>query len=376
MLRIHRVILLDLVTTLILGMVVVTSVLFGGLVLQTMGRTQGLGFSFLLTLLPPLLPVAVAFGMPYSFLISVALVYGRMASDREVVALRISGVSPRVTAMPAIALGAVLSLVSLAFNGWVLPDAAQTVRIQSRNLVDVFLGQLGGAERTIALRRFRFSFGSYQPGSRPGGVGTFRDFELDLRERDGTLVHKMWGDAVRLARDGDELVIRAPIAYALNASSGAAPSLKRAPIQENVGRVEGLGLAAQFNDVVGSDRFEAKAKDVSLPDVAYLVQRGDTPKVPWKRSAVELHARVAGAFAPFAFGLASVAVSLLLTARSRRLTGILVSLLVVLAVHFPLAVAGKSLADGGRLPPWAGMWLADAALIVLGVGLLARAARR
>lgn len=143
MLRIHRVILLDLVTTLILGMVVVTSVLFGGLVLQTMGRTQGLGFSFLMTLLPPLLPVAVAFGMPYSFLISVALVYGRMASDREVVALRISGVSPRVTAMPAIALGAVLSLVSLAFNGWVLPDAAQTVRIQSRNLVDVFLGQLG-----------------------------------------------------------------------------------------------------------------------------------------------------------------------------------------------------------------------------------------
>lgn len=376
MLRIHRTILVELVTTLLLGLVVVTSVLFGGLVLQTMGRTQGLGFSFLVTLLPPLLPVSVAFAMPYAFLIAVALVYGRMASDREVIALRISGVSPRVTAMPAIALGAVLSLVALVFNGWVLPDAAQSVRIQSRNIVDLFLGQLGSAERTISLRRFRFSFGSYEPGARPGGVGTFRDFELDLRGRDGTLVHKMWGDEVRLARHDDELVIQAPRAYILNETTGGAPSLTRGPVQQNVGRVESLGLAAQFNDVVGSDRFEAKAKDVVLPDVAYLVARGDTPKVPWRRSAIEFHARLAGAFAPFAFGLASVAVSLLLTARSRRLTGILLALVPVLAVHFPLAVAGKSLADGGRVPPWAGMWLPDAALVALGLALLWKASRR
>jgi hypothetical protein len=278
--------------------------------------------------------------------------------------------------MPAIALGAVLSLVALAFNGWVLPDAAQSVRIQSRNIVDLFLGQLGSAERTISLRRFRFSFGSYEPGARPGGVGTFRDFELDLRGRDGTLVHKMWGDEVRLARHDDELVIQAPRAYVLNETTGGAPSLTRGPVQQNVGRVESLGLAAQFNDVVGSDRFEAKAKDVVLPDVAYLVARGDTPKVPWRRSAIEFHARLAGAFAPFAFGLASVAVSLLLTARSRRLTGILLALVPVLAVHFPLAVAGKSLADWGRVPPWAGMWLADAALVAVGLAFLWKASRR
>jgi hypothetical protein len=323
-----------------------------------------------------LIPVAVAFGMPYSFLLAVALVYGRMASDREITALRISGIPPRVIAAPVLGLGAVLALVAFLFYGWVLPDAAQAVRIQSRNLVDLFLGQLGGSERTIALRRFRFSFADYEPAGRPGGVGVFRDFELDLRARDGTLINKVFGGEARLSRRDDELVIYTPEANIIAEAPGGKASVTRGRVEQNVGHVERLGLAAQFNDVVGHEGFEAKSRDVAWPDLAYFIVRGNTPRVPLKRSAVEFHMRLAAACSPFVFGLIAVAVSLQLTSRSRRLTGFLLAFLPVLLLHLPLLVAGKSMADGGRVAPWIGVWAANLVVATLGLGLLWRAGRR
>lgn len=376
MLRIQRALLIELVVTLLLGLIIVTSVMFTGLCLQMMGRTQGLELRYLLALLPPLLPVAIAFGAPYAFLLAVSLVYGRVVADRELIALRISGVHPRVAAAPVMAVGAVLSLVAFVANGWVLPDAAQAVRIQSRNLVDQFLGQLGGSERTIALRRCRLSFGAYEAAERPGGVGVFRDFELDLRTKDGNLTQKMMGAEARLRRRDDELVLESPRAYVIVEDPDGKVGTQLRRVKVDMGHVEALGVSAQFNDIVGSDRFEAKAKDVDLPDVAYLVQRGDTPKVPLRRSVVEWHARLAGAFAPFVFGLTAVAVCFQLTARTRRLTGFLLAFLPVLLIHFPLLVAGKSLADGGRVAPWIGMWGADIVLLVGGLFLLRRAYAR
>jgi lipopolysaccharide export LptBFGC system permease protein LptF len=375
-LRIHRAILGELAATLALALVVVSSVLFAGLVLQTMGRTQGLEFRYLLTLLPPLLPVALAFGMPYAFLLSVALVYGRMAADRELVALRISGVAPRAIAAPALALGAVLSLLGVGFNGWVLPDAAQALRIQQRNLVDLFLGQLGGSDRTIVLRRCRFSFESYEPAERPGGTGVFRDFELDLRGADGALVQKLFGEEARLRRVDDELHVEAPSANLIFETPSGRVEARRGPARVDVGHVERLGLAVSFNEIVGMDRFEAKAKDVTLPDLAYLGERGDTPLVPLLRTEVELHGRLAGAFAPLVFGLAAAAVCLLVPARGRRLTAILLALAPVLVVHFPLQVAGKSLATSRQVPAWAGMWGANLVLLIASAALLRRAASR
>ena len=62
-------------------------------------------------------PVAIAFGMPYAYLLAVALVYGRMASDRELVALRIMGMPPRAIVAPVVALGA-----ALASAAWLCSD--------------------------------------------------------------------------------------------------------------------------------------------------------------------------------------------------------------------------------------------------------------
>ena len=280
---------------------------------------------------------------------------------------------PRVAVMPALALGAVLSCAAFISNGWVLPDAAQAVRIQSRNLAELFLGQLGGPDHSLVTRRCRLSFASYEPARTPGGVGVFRDLEFDLRNKEGVLLKKLVAHEARLRRQGDRLLLESPRTYIIVENPSGKVDVRDAPSRVDVGQVDDLGLSAHFDDVLGQETFEAKAKDVNLPDLVYLVERGDTPRVPLRRSSVELHARLSAAVAPFIFGLSAAAISFQLSVRSRRLTGFLLAFLPVLAIHSPLAVAGKSLADGGRVPPLVGMWVAHAALLLSGLFLLRRA---
>jgi len=389
MLRLQRSILVDLLAVFVLALILVTAVLFAGLSLQAMGQTQGLELRFLLALLPSLLPVALAHAGPYAFLLAVSLVYGRVVSDRELLAYRASGVHPRTIAMPALAVGAVLSVGALLAAGWFVPAAGQAVRMQKRNFVDLFLGQMGSSQGRITLHGCRFSYGTYRPGSSPGGLGVFRDVQLDFRgKRTGELDRMLVADEATLRRSADMLLVDMPSAYVLEeGSQGAIKVERRAQRGVEVGYVESLGAAVAFNDLVGGGRFDRKERDVDLPDLLYLVARGDVPPrsfvragegpdIPTLRAHVELHARLAAAATPFLFGLVAVGVAFQLSARSRRLTGFLLAFAPAAAVHFPLLVAGRSLALGGKVPAFVGMWAADVVLLLGGLWLLRRAGTR
>jgi hypothetical protein len=395
-LRIQRAILLELAGVFTLALVVVTAVLFAGFSLQSLGRFQGVDFTSLLDILPTLLPLALAYAMPYAFLLATALTYGRLVADRELVAMRISGVHPRVAAAPALALGALLSVAALASNGWVLPSAQEAFRSNSRSLYDLFLGMLSSSDRNVRMKGVRMSWATYEPGETPGGNGVFREFELDKRAaRSGELEFKMIGEEVRLRRVGDRLEIQSPRAYLLTEDpSTGRSSVRLAPKHLEVGEVESLGGSAPgsprieigtveslgastaFNDIVGFAGFRLKWRDFRLPDLVYAAERGSVGEMPPKRILVELHSRLAQSLAPFVFGLFAAAVALNLPARGRRLLPFLLAFLPVLLVHLPLMVAGKSLADAERVPPWLGMWAGDAALLLGGGWLLRRAYRR
>jgi lipopolysaccharide export system permease protein len=372
MLRIQRAILLEILATFLVTLCLVTAVMFAGQSLQRMGRTQGLELRHLWTVLPSLVPVALSYALPYSFLLAVALTYGRMVADREVIALRIGGVPARAIVAPAVALGAVISVAGLWLTGWVVPAAVTSVRMQEKALVDVFLASLGSADRSVAFDTGRMSFASYDPES-----GAFLDFELDRRAKGGRLLEKVIGDRAFLRRSGDEIWLETD-AYFLGEEpdgGGRAPpawGLRRV----NVGYVEALGASTAFNDYFGVSRFEKKPRDMTLPELAYAVSRGDSIAFEERRTVPELHARVAWAVAPFVFGLVAAAVALLVTPRGRRLLGFLVAFVSVLCVHLPLLFGGRSLAESGRVAPWLGVWCADAVLLAAGLVCLRKVAAR
>ena len=377
MLRVQRLILLELTVTLVLTLFVVTIVLFTALALNTMGRMDTLEFTFLLSLLPPLLPLALTFSLPFAYLLAVALVYGRLVSDRELVALRIAGVHPRVAAIPALAVGGVLSLAGLVLLGWVLPEGSLASLVRGNDVVEQFIGQLASSNRAVSTSRMRLSFDRYEPGA-GGGTGAFRDFEMDLRLGDAGRPLKLMGQELRLTRSEDgHILIGTPRAYALTSDPGSgSPVRDLGPRTIDVGYVEQLGAATGFNELLGASRVEVKSPGLRLPDLLYLMARGDTPKVPYRRSSTELHGRLATALLPLLFALVSVGIAFQLSPRARRLTGFLLSFLPIIILHLPLWVAGRSLSDAGRVPAAIGMWVPDAVLLVVGTFLLLRAYRR
>lgn len=360
-----------------LALVVVTGVLFAGMSLQSLGRFQGVELGSVLEILRTLLPLALAYAMPYAFLLAVAFTYGRMVADREVVAARIAGVHPRALAAPALAVGAVLSLASFGANGWVIPAAQQDFRTTSRNLVDLFFGMLSGADRSLALKGMRMSWEEYVPSSDPARSGVFRNFEMDARDRSsGELKFKILADEATLRVVGDDLEVRARHGYVVSEGPGGKTSVS--PVQPRLllGAVGELGTTTNFEELTGYGGFRLKHRDFPMEDLLYAARRGDVAAVPRKRILVELHGRLAQSLAPFVFGWVAVAVALLLPTRGRRLLPFLLAFLPVLLVHVPLSIAGRSLADSGRVPAWVGMWAADAVLLLAGGILLRKAYAR
>lgn len=69
------------------------------------------------------IPFTVALTLPMSVLVAVLYAFSRLAAENEVTALKASGVSPWTLVTPALAWGAVMSLLLLAFNDQVLPRA-------------------------------------------------------------------------------------------------------------------------------------------------------------------------------------------------------------------------------------------------------------
>ena len=95
-------------------------------------------------------------------------------------------------AIPALALGGVLSLAGLVLLGWVLPEGSLASLVRGNDVVEQFIGQLASSNRAVSTSRMRLSFDRYEPGAGVG-TGAFRDFEMDLRLGDAGRPLKLMG---------------------------------------------------------------------------------------------------------------------------------------------------------------------------------------
>ncbi len=74
------------------------------------------------------LPFSLTFTVPWGFLTSVLLVFGRMSADNEMIALRACGISLLRVCLPVLGVGVLLSLFTFWINASVAPRAEQAMR--------------------------------------------------------------------------------------------------------------------------------------------------------------------------------------------------------------------------------------------------------
>jgi lipopolysaccharide export LptBFGC system permease protein LptF len=357
----------------------VTGALFVGGTLRFVNEGGGaLGGDLLLDLVPNLLPVAFGFSLPFAWLTAVTVTLGRWVADHECTAVKSLGIHLRAIVLPITAVSALLGVSCMAYHGYVVPRVHREVRSVLKEAVPVFLASLRGPERSIVLGNGRLSFDHYDPQEH-----AFLGVELDRRGPKGHLEEKAIMRRLRLEQmqereDGQTgLVMDLGDAWILSERGGEAQVEGwRRDLRFVMGRVEQAGGSTLFNEFFGTSRWSYKPKDMTLPELAYVVERDGVARGGRKAAAISLHGRLVYGAAIFFLGVFATAAALLLPPTGRRVRDFLVCFLPAVLAFFPLHLASFEMARKGPLPLELVMWLPNLALLAGAVGLLLVAFRR
>jgi lipopolysaccharide export system permease protein len=124
----------------LLGVLTVLLV-FTGVFIQAQG--SGLGMDQMLKIVPFVVPAMLPYTIPATLLLTVCVVYGRMAGDLEITATKAAGINVFVLIQPAFIMAVVLSGFSLFLTDQVIPWAETKIqRIVTAAVEDIFLGML------------------------------------------------------------------------------------------------------------------------------------------------------------------------------------------------------------------------------------------
>jgi len=113
------------------------------LTVMTKASSAGLGPGEILKLIPYLIPSSLPFTVPVSLLFAATVVYGRLASDNEVIAVKTAGLSAMVLIWPSILLSLVLSLSLSYLTATAIPKATNAAKqVIYQNIEDLFYKKL------------------------------------------------------------------------------------------------------------------------------------------------------------------------------------------------------------------------------------------
>ena len=111
----------------LLALMTITAV-FVLFIVMTEATRMGLSPAEILRLVPYVIPQSLPYTIPVSLLFAVTVIYGRIAGDNEIIAIKAAGVSAWTVVWPAVSLGLMLSATLLALSGEAIPNANLAAR--------------------------------------------------------------------------------------------------------------------------------------------------------------------------------------------------------------------------------------------------------
>lgn len=134
----HRYVLRELSASFAFIFVVVTLVVFFAYMFQSFRSFQGLGGAFMLRTAPVLLLYVVPYTLLIALVAATTLCYGRLSSDNEIDAMRVSGVHVGRVMVPAALVGLVLSGASLYLHRDLVPySMSEQRKIQKEGVLQL-----------------------------------------------------------------------------------------------------------------------------------------------------------------------------------------------------------------------------------------------
>lgn len=309
-----------------------------------------------------LLPHLVGYVMPVSFLLGAILGVGRLADDREIMAIGAAGLSPvRLVRVP-LAIGLVLAAIGLWLSVHVEPAGLREAQYRFNEIIkkNVTANVRAG---TFFQEIPQFTVYAEQVG--PDGWGNVLISDrsdpsapLLALARRGALVPVGLGEEMRLVLEEGE---------AHREEAGADEYLHAT--FRRAGIALGLGTAITDKNVLSGS-----SKAMTYEELSERARPAPgRPEKDRLAAEVALQRRLASPLAVIAFALMAVPVAAM--RRGGRAAGIGATVAGVLA-HFLLLRGGEVLAEKGLLPPAVALQLSTVVLLAVGVGLCWILARR
>jgi len=131
----------DLLKVALLTLIAVTLLMTVLAIVQPL-RKLGLTGDQVLRLFVFTMPVMLSFTLPVATLFAATLVYGRFGQDNELLASRASGIGTLALLRPALALGAVVTVISLVLSNFVAPNLTTLAGLAQANVREIIYNRL------------------------------------------------------------------------------------------------------------------------------------------------------------------------------------------------------------------------------------------
>jgi lipopolysaccharide export system permease protein len=190
----HRSIFIELTKVFLLAFIGLTGLLLLAGVIAEATR-NGLGPTQILAAIPLLIPSTIPYTLPTTTLFATCIIYGRLASDNEILALRAAGVHIRHAILPAIALGVLASVTTFVLFLDLIPYTHYILRSQITG--DVRELMYGLLKRESCIRHPRLSYEIHVTR-----VDGHKLKDAEFRHRDGNGGY----DTIALAKEAQLLV--------------------------------------------------------------------------------------------------------------------------------------------------------------------------
>jgi lipopolysaccharide export LptBFGC system permease protein LptF len=154
---VHRYILKELLKAMALSLPAIAGVFSFAIVLQKL-QALGLGPVASLKYMTLTLPGACYLALPLSAVLVATLIYGRLASDNEVMACRASGIPVSSLLWPAFLLAMISSGLTLGLAAWPLPESHYaTKKLALEDIENLFFSQLNNSRIDFKEANFQMT---------------------------------------------------------------------------------------------------------------------------------------------------------------------------------------------------------------------------
>jgi lipopolysaccharide export system permease protein len=382
----HRMILWELCKVFLLSLVGITGILLmAGIIAEA--SQQGLGPAQILAAIPLLIPSTLPYTLPATTLFATCVVYGRLAADNEILAIKSSGVNVLHVVKPGILLGLAMSATTMGLYYRIIPYTHHLLRAMVFNDAEELIYSV--LQKHNMIKHPQLPYEMYVKGVQgkkllnplvkrkgPRGLPDVAyareaDLRVDMRKRE---LHIHMRFCWATMQDGSPAYFADKV-WNLELPPAATKEQRARDMTWQEMLAQRAKLEHEKADIAEAIAAElAKSGTAAPPDPKHVENLQNVYKQKEQQVLlldVEMQMRPALSVGCLCFILVGCPVGIWFS-RSDYLSSFITCFLPIVFLYYPLMLCGTNMAKDGRINPIPLVWGANVLLFVMGLLLFRR----